>query len=244
MNISVVIPVYNESENIIKLVEEVREALEGQLEYEVIVVDDCSTDDTYSCLIAHQKQDPHLKVVQHRRNQGQSAGVVSGVRAACAEWIATLDGDGQNVPADILVLWNYLQQENTSEHLKMVAGHRVQRNDSRFKLFSSKVANAIRGWLLKDGTPDTGCGLKLFSRDVFLSVPVFDHLHRFLPAMFQREGWLVESQPVSHRSRQHGVSKYGLNNRLWVGIIDMFGVAWLQRRGILQAGKESAPQNK
>jgi len=239
LDISVVIPVYNESRNVVQLANELRAALDNVVEYEVLVVDDASTDDTDAHLReAAEILQSRLRVIRHTENCGQSAAVVSGVRAAHGPWIATLDGDGQNAPADIPNLWAVIKAADCPPELGMVAGHRVDRKDTQLKRISSRIANGVRSKLLKDGTPDTGCGLKLFSRQVFLALPVFDHMHRFLPALFQREGWLVRSVPVSHRHRVHGKSKYGLHNRLWVGIIDLFGVAWLQRRAITPSAVE------
>ena len=170
-----------------------------------------------------------LRVIRHRASCGQSRAVTTGVSAARYEWIATLDGDGQNDPADFPQLLDALLQP-ASPGLKLVMGNRTTRRDTWLRRFSSRVANGVRGWFLKDGTPDTGCGIKVFDRDVFMHMPRFRNMHRFMPALFQREGYEVVSLPVNHRERLRGQSKYGLNNRLWVGIVDLFGVAWLMRR--------------
>jgi dolichol-phosphate mannosyltransferase len=210
------------------LLEEIGRALDGQCDFEVIYVDDGSTDDTFNRLIELRRQFPRLRILRHRRGCGQSTALASGIRAARAEYIATLDGDGQNDPADIPRLWEALKHMPQSR--AMVAGYRKSRKDTGWRKFSSRVANAVRGGLLKDNTPDTGCGLKVFSRELFLALPYFDHMHRFLPALTQRAGGKVVSVEVNHRPRLTGVSKYGTWHRLWVGIVDLFGVIWLQRR--------------
>ena len=194
--------------------------------YEIVVVDDASTDRTRSVLEGARR--PGLVVVRHRRNGGQSAALFTGVRVARGAWVATLDGDGQNDPADIPALWQ--MRSGASADLKMIAGHRRRRQDTWLKRMSSRVANRVRGRLLGDDTPDTGCGLKLFERDLFLRLPHFDHFHRFLPALAQQAGSRVASVEVRHRPRRTGRSHYGLHNRLWVGIVDLLGVMWLKRR--------------
>ena len=229
MELSVVIPVRNEAPNIAPLVAEIRAALDGALDYEIVYVDDGSSDDTAAAIGNLARAFPRLRVVRHARSFGQSAAVRSGVKAARAAWIATLDGDGQNDPADIPRLWEIALAAPPSPPL-LVAGHRQRRQDSAVKRVSSRIANRVRGRLLRDGTPDTGCGLKLFRRDVFLDLPFFDHIHRFLPALVQREGGRVVSVVVNHRPRERGASNYGTFDRLWVGITDMLGVMWLQRR--------------
>jgi dolichol-phosphate mannosyltransferase len=168
-------------------------------------------------------------LLRHAVRSGQSAAVATGVRAARAPLIATLDGDGQNDPADIPRLLEALKG-STSGRLRLVMGNRTTRRDSWLRRLSSRVANGVRSRLLHDGTPDTGCGLKVFDRAVFLDMPRFDHMHRFMPALFRREGYEVISVPVNHRQRTRGTSKYGLHNRLWVGIVDLAGVSWLLRR--------------
>jgi dolichol-phosphate mannosyltransferase len=168
-------------------------------------------------------------VLHHARQSGQSTAVRNGVKAARGAWIATLDGDGQNDPADIPKLLATALNPK-SDRLRLVMGNRTTRRDTWLRRLSSRVANGVRGGLLKDGTPDTGCGIKVFDRAVFMDMPRFNHMHRFMPALFQREGFDVVSVPVNHRERTRGKSKYGLNNRLWVGIVDLFGVMWLIRR--------------
>lgn len=233
MDISVVIPCKNESGNIEPLVTEIRAALDGLLDYEIIYVDDGSTDDSVAQLQRLRGAGfERLRVVRHEFSCGQSTAVRSGVLAAQAAWIAMLDADGQNDPADIPKLWAGLAASD-DQALICIAGWRRSRRDTWLKRVSSKVANGVRSRLLGDDTPDTGCGLKLFAREPFLALPFFDHMHRFLPALFQRAGGRVENVVVNHRPRNTGQSKYGLNNRLWVGIVDMFGVMWLIRRGKL-----------
>jgi dolichol-phosphate mannosyltransferase len=238
MDISVVIPVFNEADNIAPLAEEIRAALDGKYGYEVIFVDDCSSDETPQRLAELRSEYPQFRHVRHLRNSGQSTAVRNGVKAARMEWIATLDGDGQNDPADIPRLINVMQEQGADSRLQMVAGYRKKRQDSWLKRVSSRVANGIRSRLLRDETPDTGCGLKLFSREAFLDLPYFDHMHRFLPALIQRNGGKAVSVEVNHRHRVAGVSKYGVSNRLWVGIVDILGVRWLQRRARITAVEE------
>jgi len=226
--VSVVIPMRNEGPNVLPLIAEIGAALEGQA-YEVICVDDGSTDDTGARLAEAAQRWPVL-ALRHTRSCGQSAGVVSGVLAARGAWIATLDGDGQNDPADIPRLLARAQAEATPGQALLVAGHRVTRKDSGVKRVTSRMANAIRARLLGDATPDTGCGLKVFPRALFLDLPRFDHMHRYLPALAIRQGARVVSEPVNHRPRTRGVSNYGTLDRLVVSIADMLGVIWLQRR--------------
>lgn len=227
MELSVVIPVYNEEENVIDLGTEVLRALKG-IDHEIIFVDDGSGDNTTACLAKLIASDPRIRLIRHRTNCGQSAAVVTGVRSARAPLVATLDGDGQNDPADIPKLLAVSRQSPLSP--VCVCGERRQRRDSWSKRLSSRIANRVRSRFLGDRISDTGCGLKLFRRDAFLNLPRFDHMHRFLPALFLRDGGTVVAVPVSHRPRRHGLSKYGLHNRLWVGLVDLLGVLWLQRR--------------
>ncbi|MRR06135.1 MAG: glycosyltransferase family 2 protein [Deltaproteobacteria bacterium] len=231
MNISVVVPVKNEADNVSPLVEEIRQALAG-MSYEIIYVDDGSSDGTWPVLRTLMATIPELCVLRHRVSCGQSTAVLTGVRHARAPLIVTLDGDGQNDPADIPGMLQIWHREESSGGMPIgcIAGWRTKRNDNRLRKISSRVANAVRSRLLGDLTPDTGCGLKLFSRDTFMRLPYFDHMHRFLPALFMREGTRVVSVPVNHRPRERGVSKYGLHNRLWVGLVDIAGVMWLLRR--------------
>jgi len=234
--VSVVVPVCNEADNIEPLALEVRDALRRLDAFELIFVDDGSTDGTAAVARAVRDQAvPEVRLLRHGRRSGQSAAVATGVQAARYPWIATLDGDCQNDPADIPRLIEYLETAATAE-LKLVIGNRALRQDSWLRRISSRVANAVRGRLLRDHTPDTGCGLKVFERATFLELPRFDHMHRFLPALFQRAGTSVHSVPVSHRPRTRGLSKYGLFDRLWVGIADLVGVMWLIRRTTLTGG--------
>jgi dolichol-phosphate mannosyltransferase len=229
MDLSVVIPVKNEAGNIVPLFEEIRATLEGIIDYEVLFIDDGSQDDTAAEVLALAGIRPQLRLLRHDVSYGQSAAIRTGVRAARGVWIATLDGDGQNDPADIPDLWRIGRSNSLSERV-LIAGYREKRQDAWLKRWASRIANATRRRLLGDDTPDTGCGLKLFARSLFLELPYFDHMHRFLPALVLREGGNVVSVRVNHRPRRSGVSKYGVLDRLGVGIIDLFGVMWLQRR--------------
>jgi dolichol-phosphate mannosyltransferase len=226
--LSVVIPMRNEGPNVLPLLAEIDAALSGT-PYEVVCVDDGSSDDTAARLAEAMGRFP-LVALRHGRSCGQSAGVISGVRAARGAWIATLDGDGQNDPGDIPKLWARAQAEAASGTAVLVAGHRVTRKDSGVKRVTSRIANAIRARLLGDATPDTGCGLKVFPRALFLDLPRFDHMHRYLPALVLRQGGRVVSEAVNHRPRIRGQSNYGTLDRLAVSISDMMGVMWLQRR--------------
>ena len=230
--ISVVVPVHNESRNVVPLLDQIGAALSGVAVFEAIFVDDCSSDDTAAVLTEYSSAHPWLVVVRHRNNCGQSTAVRTGVTEARGEVIATLDGDGQNDPADIpamLVHWRALRTANPTRPV-LIAGWRAKRQDTWVRRLSSRIANGVRARLLRDATPDTGCGLKLFGRGDFLALPYFDHMHRFLPALVRRCGGHVESVHVAHRARAHGQSHYGIHNRLWVGLVDMLGVMWLQRR--------------
>ena len=229
MDLSVVIPVQNEAVNIAPLVGEIRSALDGLCTYEIVYVDDGSTDSTAAEIRNLLEKTPQLRLLRHAQSYGQSAAIRSGVRAARGDWIATLDGDGQNDPADIPELWDLARAAPSAPPL-LVAGHRHIRRDSWARRAASRIANRVRRQLLGDDTPDTGCGLKLFSRELFLDLPNFDHMHRFLPALVLRAGGRVCSVPVNHRPRQGGASKYGVFDRLGVGIVDLCGVIWLQRR--------------
>jgi dolichol-phosphate mannosyltransferase len=228
--ISVVVPVCNEAENVAPLAREIAQALRGRARFEVLFVDDGSTDGTAAAVREARSQGlTELRLLRHSMRRGQSAAVWSGVRAARAPWIATLDGDGQNDPADIPALIA-ARDDAANRDVLIFMGNRVTRRDTWLRRLSSRIANAVRAGLLGDGTPDTGCGIKLLERETYLSLPMFDHMHRFLPALYQRAGSRVVSVPVNHRPRTRGQSKYGLWNRLWVGIVDIFGVMWLQRR--------------
>ena len=226
---SVVVPVRNEADNISPLIAELKTVMTALQPYEIVIVDDGSDDATPEVLRDQARACPELRVIRHRSSAGQSAAITNGVNEARAGIIITLDGDGQNDPADIPALLDRFREADNPD-LLLVTGERQKRWDSLLKRLSSRVANAVRGTLLGDHTPDTGCGLKVFSRPAYLAMPGFDHMHRFLPALMLCQGGHVLSVPVNHRARQHGVTKYGVFDRLGVGIVDLFGVMWLQRR--------------
>ncbi|MBF0561921.1 MAG: glycosyltransferase family 2 protein [Alphaproteobacteria bacterium] len=230
--LAVIVPVRNEQDNVLPLIEEIHAALEGHGAFEVIYVDDGSTDATPHRLKAARDRFPRLRTVRHRTSCGQSQAVATGVRLAGAPWIATIDGDGQNDPADIPRLVAALRAAGPEAGRTLVAGHRRKRQDTRIKRISSRIANRVRAALLHDDTPDSGCGLKVFARESFLDLPRFDHMHRFLPALMLRAGGRVVSVAVNHRPRERGCSNYGLWDRLWVGLFDLAGVMWLQHRAI------------
>ena len=226
--VSIVVPVRNEAENISPLVAEIASALDGRWNYEIIYVNDGSTDATADRLAAVMKQRGNLREIRHAISAGQSAAVRSGVRAAHGAIVATLDGDGQNNPVflpDLIVAI-----ERGGDRTGLAAGQRVGRKDTGFKKIQSRIANRVRSAILQDGTRDTGCGLKAFRREVFLMMPYFDGLHRFLPALMRREGYEIAYVDVVDRPRHSGVSNYGFFDRLWIGIMDLAGVWWLIRR--------------
>lgn len=234
--LSVVVPVFNEQDNVAPLIHEITAALRGVADFEIVYVDDRSRDGTLDALRALKAQVPELRVVHHVSQSGQSTAIRNGVKAARGAWIATLDGDGQNDPADIPKL--LAKRAESAPDIKLFAGWRVNRQDSGSKRWASKWANAIRSRMLRDDTPDTGCGIKLFEREAFLDLPHFNHMHRYLPALMQRAGWKTVSVPVNHRARSTGVSKYNNLNRALVGISDLRGVAWLIKRGKVTATEE------
>jgi dolichol-phosphate mannosyltransferase len=225
--VSVVVPVRNEAGNIAPLVAEIAAALKNRT-FEIVYVNDGSRDATEEELRALMVDRPWLRQIRHQQSCGQSAAVRTGVAMARAPVVVTLDGDGQNDPAFIPALIDAL--ENGAPRCGLVAGQRIGRKDTGFKKLQSRIANAVRGAVLKDGTRDTGCGLKAFRRELFLSLPYFDALHRFLPALVRREGFDIGYVEIVDRQRQHGASNYGLWNRLWVGILDLAAVWWLIRR--------------
>jgi dolichol-phosphate mannosyltransferase len=233
--LSVIVPARDEAENLPHLLDEIALALEG-FEYEVIVIDDGSVDRTWSLLTARASGDRRLRPLRHPLSAGQSTSLWQAAARARGAWLATLDGDGQNDPADIPRLLERAQQGDVT----LVAGYRKSRRDDWLKRLSSRVANRVRSALLADGTPDTGCGLKLIDRSAFLALPYFDHMHRFLPALVQAQGGVCVSVPVRHRPRLAGRSHYGVNNRLWVGLVDLVGVMWLRRRSRLPAPIDEA----
>jgi dolichol-phosphate mannosyltransferase len=228
VDVSIVVPVRNEQDNIAPLIAEITAALDGRWPYEIIYVNDGSTDATPARLTDLMKQRANLRRIDHAKSSGQSAAVRTGVRAAHGAIVATLDGDGQNNP---VFLPDLIAAIHAGEgRIGLAAGQRVGRKDTGFKKMQSKIANGVRKAILSDGTRDTGCGLKAFRRDVFLSMPYFDGLHRFLPALMRREGFDIAYVDVIDRPRHSGVSNYGFFDRLWIGIMDLAGVWWLIRR--------------
>jgi len=229
-DISVVVPAYNEAGNVVPLAREIAAALEGR-NYEIIFVDDCSKDNTRQELIDAKAELPTLRVVAHRYNAGQSRSVRTGVMFARGSVVATLDGDGQNPPENLPTVIDALMREDAPEDLALVGGDRsANRQDSAWKKFASRFGNGIRKRMLNDDCNDTGCGLKAFKRDVYLLLPFFDHQHRFLPALMNREGYKCEFRPVTHRHRTIGASKYTNFGRLFASLTDMMGMMWLNSR--------------
>jgi dolichol-phosphate mannosyltransferase len=229
LKLSVVVPLNDERANVRPLLEEIAAVL-GGLDYEVIAIDDGSTDGTLAELRRVAAGVGRVRVLHHKARCGQSTALYNGIRTARSELVATLDGDLQNDPRDVLTLLAHYFADPARERLGLLIGHRVQRRDSRVRRMASRFANALRSRLLHDGTPDTGCGVKVFRRSVFLELPYFDHMHRFLPALTQRAGYRVVSVPVRHRPRIHEKAHYGTWDRAWVGLVDLVGVAWLMRR--------------
>ena len=237
--LSVVVPVHNERDNIVPLLTEIAAALRGVVDFEIVYVDDLSRDDSLAVLGQAKVQFPELRVLRHVSQSGQSTALRTGIKAARGAWIATLDGDGQNDPADIPKL--LAMRETSPPDIKLFAGWRVNRQDTGSKRWASRFANAIRSRLLRDETPDTGCGIKLFEREMFLDLPYFDHMHRYLPALVRRAGFESVSVPVNHRERASGVSKYNNLQRAWVGLTDLRGVSWLIKRSKV-TGVDEAPR--
>jgi len=229
IELSVVVPIFNEAGNAARLARELAQALEGR-SFELIFVDDASRDDSRAELAEARADVPALRIIGHRSNAGQSRAVRSGVLAARAPLVATLDGDGQNDPADIPRLVGRLTRADAPANLAMVSGVRLKRQDSAAKQWASRVANNVRQRLLGDGATDSGCGVKVFRREVFLRLPYFDHMHRYMPALMQREGFGVEYLDVNHRPRGAGRSKYTNLGRLAAAATDLFGVMWLRSR--------------
>lgn len=219
----------NEAENVRTLVAEIQAARAHCPIGEIVLVDDGSTDDTAKVILDLKKSDPTIRLIRHDRAAGQSAGLRSGIRAASGPLVVTLDGDGQNDPADIPALY-HAYAAAADQTMLLVAGQRRKRIDSYVKKFTSRAGNGIRSALLRDGVRDTGCSLKLFSRADYLTLPYFNHMHRFIPALFRREYGSVILIDVNHRARERGISKYGFFDRLWAGIFDLVGVLWLQTR--------------
>lgn len=229
LDISIIIPVHNEAGAIVPLIDEVALALKG-FAHEIIVVNDASKDNTLEILESAKQAYPQLRVLSHSKNAGQSAAIISGVRAARAPFIGTLDGDGQNDPKDLPTLFRKLTRNDAPSNLAMVGGMRLKRQDSKAKKYASKAANAIRQWFLNDGAIDSGCGIKIIKRDVFISLPYFDHMHRYMAALVKQSGFMVEFAEVNHRHRETGVSKYNNIGRALKSIPDLFGVKWLGTR--------------
>ena len=226
---SVVVPVFNEEGNVATLISEIASALDGRA-YEMIFVDDASTDDTRAALAGLKAHYPALRVLGHRKNAGQSRAIRTGILAARAPVVGTLDGDGQNDPADLPELYRRLTRDGASGDLKMVMGRRASRKDTAWKKFGSRFANGIRKRLLKDDCDDSGCGIKVIQRAAFVGLPYFDHMHRYMPALVRAEGYDVEFVDVNHRPRGAGKSKYTNFGRLWAALSDLRGVTWLIRR--------------
>jgi len=232
MKISIVIPVYNEAQNIVDLIQEINGHLRDRQEYEILIVDDGSSDRTQEILAARKQSFPEMRLLRHPGRYGQSAALVTGIRNAAYPLIVTMDGDGQNDPKDIDSLLKIHKQWEPRTINVMVAGYRRHRHDTRWRKWSSWIANTIRGLILGDHTPDSACGLKVFSRELFDRLPTFDHMHRFLPALVLRAGGKVVMMEVNHRSRWRGQSHYGTLDRLAAGIVDLCGVFWLKRRSL------------
>jgi dolichol-phosphate mannosyltransferase len=228
--LSVVVPVKDEAGNVRPLIGEIVKALDGLVAFEIVYVDDGSKDETPAVLEAAKAEVAQLRVLRHTSNAGQSAGLRSGVRAARGRLIATLDGDGQNDPADIAKLLARYHERAVGAPVRMVAGQRVKRQDTWSKRWASKIANRVRRFLLKDDTRDTGCGLKLFERQAFLDLPYFDHIHRYLPALMKREGYAIALEDVGHRPRGAGQSKYTNLSRAIKSVPDLIGMRWLMTR--------------
>jgi len=228
VSLSVVVPVKDEAGNAAVLAREIATATAGE-SAEIIFVDDGSADGTVDELQALKAELPNLRLLRHNGNFGQSRAVRTGVRAARGDLVATLDGDGQNDPADIPRLLSALRADNTGK-VGLVGGVRVNRQDASNRRLASTFANGFRRWMLKDTALDSGCGLRVFRREAYLALPYFDHMHRFLIALVLREGYEVREIPVNHRARTHGISKYNNLHRALVGVVDTLGVRWLQSR--------------
>lgn len=226
---SVCVPMHNESGNAEGLITEIATALDGR-SYEMVIVDDASTDDTRAVLVGLKEKFPALRVLSHRGNAGQSRALRTAIQNARGRVIGTLDGDGQNDPADLPDLYRALTRADAPEGLKMVMGRRASRKDTAWKKFGSRFANNFRKRLLKDDCDDSGCGIKVMTREAFLSLPYFDHMHRYMPALMNAEGYTVEFMDVNHRERGAGVSKYNNFGRLWAAVSDLRGVMWLIKR--------------
>lgn len=229
LEFSVVVPVHNEAGNVATLAGEIASALDGRA-FEMVFVDDASTDDTRARLVELKATYPMLRVVGHRRNAGQSRAIRTGILAARGPVVGTLDGDGQNDPADLPDLYRQLTRADAPHGLKMVMGRRASRKDSAWKKFGSRFANNIRQRMLHDDCDDSGCGIKVMDRDAFLKLPYFDHMHRYMPALMKADGHMVEFRNVNHRPRGEGKSNYTNFGRLRDALSDLRGVMWLIRR--------------
>ncbi|HXM00185.1 MAG TPA: glycosyltransferase family 2 protein [Rhizomicrobium sp.] len=238
--LTVLVPVYNEAGNILLLLDEVEAALAGVCRFEIVFVDDGSSDATPAELVAARGRNSRVRLLRHKKRAGKSAALVTGFWAARAPWIQTLDGDRQNDPADVARLWKIIHAPAPPATLGIVAGIRNRRNDGAIKWASSRIANFVRRNLLRDDTADTGCGFKLIRREVALKLPFFDGMHRFLPALVRRQGYDIAQERIADRPRTAGLSKYGFFGRLGAGIFDLFGVFWLMRRGT-RAEAEDVP---
>lgn len=229
LDISVVVPVHNESGAIIGLIDEICAALDGY-NFEIIIIDDKSKDDTRAVLDGHKANCPQLRVLHHEKNAGQSRAIYSGLLAANAPFIGTLDGDGQNDPKDLPKLLRHIGRSDAPNNIGMVQGMRLKRQDSKAKKIASKVANAVRQALLHDGAVDSGCGIKVIKREIFMTLPYFDHMHRYMAALVRHAGYQTEFLEVNHRPRESGASKYTNLGRLIAALSDLFGVMWLATR--------------
>ena len=237
--ISVIVPVHNEAENVTSLLAELSSVDVNGIPLEFVFVDDASDDETLNVLKTLQISEPRLRILCHDKTAGQSTAIRTGVVNASCGWIVTMDGDGQNDPADIPKFVQALDGHLPGEVPFLVAGDRSHlRKDSTVKRITSKIANSIRNFLLKENCPDSGCGMKLFSRESFLNLPYFNHMHRFLPTLYLRSGGKILMVATNHRPRNHGSSHYGTWGRMWAGIVDLLGVMWLRRRAISVAVKE------
>ena len=238
VRLSVIIPAYNEEENIGPLTQEILAALAGiEDSFEVILVDDASTDTTALQIEKLERENPFVRGVFHKINCGQSAAVASGFQAAAGEWVATLDGDGQNDPCDIPAML----ARAIGDGVDCVTGVRTRRHDTFLRRFSSKVANGYRNWITGDQVSDSGCGVRVVRRTALREIPVFNGLHRFLPTLLRGQGFTVVEQSVNHRERLRGSSKYGVHNRLWRGIRDCFGIRWYLARAVRSERLKKAP---
>jgi dolichol-phosphate mannosyltransferase len=238
IELSIIVPVHNEQDNVAPLMKEIEAAFASDYPYEMIFIDDQSKDNTSQVLTDAKAAFDKLRVLLHQTNCGQSSAIRTGVLAAQGRLVATLDGDGQNDPADIpLVLARYLELEKNT-NIGMVSGRRAKRKDTWVKRYASKLGNNVRRTLLRDKATDTGCALKIFARETYLRLPYFDHMHRYFSALMQREGYSMDFVDVNHRERLHGQSNYGILDRLWVSIGDILGVMWLQRRARLSKNTE------